>query len=123
MKTEFTNITPNLTTNDIDHTLKFYCDILGFTLIKKIPEQGYADWILLKKDKVMLMFQKVNLHNARTGCNSLYIQVKNIRPFHDSLEDKVEIVSELEHTFYDTIEFSILDNNGYLITFAEFVEK
>ena len=30
-----------------------------------------------------------------------------------------EIISDLESTFYDTIEFSIVDINGYILTFSE----
>ena len=35
------------------------------------------------------------------------------------LQDKVEIIADLEDTFYGTIEFSIIDLNGYVVTFAE----
>jgi hypothetical protein len=35
------------------------------------------------------------------------------------MKDKVKVVKELEITFYGATEFTILDNNGYLLTFAE----
>lgn len=122
MKTKFADITPSLITPDIEGTIYFYVNKLGFTVLKTIPEKGQPDWVMLKRNNVILMFQRVNLSNVRTGCHSLYIRVENIRPFHDEVEQQVEIVSALEHTFYDTLEFSILDNNGYLITFAEFLK-
>jgi hypothetical protein len=31
----------------------------------------------------------------------------------------VNVIKELEKTFYGATEFSIEDNNGYLLTFAE----
>jgi hypothetical protein len=31
----------------------------------------------------------------------------------------VKVIKGLEKTFYGATEFSILDNNGYILTFAE----
>jgi len=33
--------------------------------------------------------------------------------------NEVEIISDLESTFYNTIEFSIVDVNGYVLTFSK----
>ena len=49
----------------------------------------------------------------------LYIQMKNIRDYYEKIKDEVEVYKELEKTFYGAIEFSIVDNNQYLLTFAE----
>ena len=53
------------------------------------------------------------------GSLLLYIQTTEIRKFFDQIKDKVKVVKELEKTFYNAAEFSIEDNNGYLLTFAE----
>lgn len=45
--------------------------------------------------------------------------VKNIRNFFCGIEDKVKVLKGLEKTFYGTTEFSIEDNNGFVLTFAE----
>jgi hypothetical protein len=34
-------------------------------------------------------------------------------------KDNVKVIKGLEKTFYGATEFSIQDNNGYLLTFAE----
>jgi uncharacterized glyoxalase superfamily protein PhnB len=44
---------------------------------------------------------------------------KNIRTFFDSVKNKVTVIQGLEKTFYGATEFSIKDNNGFLLTFAE----
>jgi len=46
-------------------------------------------------------------------------QLKNIRQFFGSIKDKVKVLSGLDVTFYGATEFSILDNNNYVLTFAE----
>ena len=53
------------------------------------------------------------------GSLLLYITLKNIREFFESVKDKVNVLKGLEKTFYGTMEFSILDNNNYVLTFAE----
>ena len=53
------------------------------------------------------------------GSLLLYIKVKNIRGLFEEVKGKVTIVHGLEKTFYGATEFSIKDNNNYLLTFAE----
>jgi uncharacterized glyoxalase superfamily protein PhnB len=53
------------------------------------------------------------------GSLLLYIQTTEIRKLFDNVKDNVKVVKVLEKTFYGATEFSIEDNNGYLLTFAE----
>jgi uncharacterized glyoxalase superfamily protein PhnB len=53
------------------------------------------------------------------GSLLLYIKLRNIRAFFESIADKVEVVHGLEKTFYGATEFSIVDNNNFVLTFAE----
>jgi len=54
------------------------------------------------------------------GGLTFYIKVDRITELHEDLfNNDVEIIAELESTFYDTIEFSIVDVNGYVLTFSE----
>jgi len=58
---------------------------------------------------------------SRQGGGSLlfYIKTTEIRNFFEQIKDNVKVVKGLEKTFYGATEFSIEDNNGYLLTFAE----
>ena len=122
-------LTPNLMVNDVEETIEYYTDILGFTLLKTVPEVGVIDWAMVKRNNVMLMFQsakslKDELPKLKAqkpgGGLTFYIKVDKITELHEELMDnEVEIISDLESTFYDTIEFSIIDINGYILTFSE----
>jgi uncharacterized glyoxalase superfamily protein PhnB len=46
-------------------------------------------------------------------------QTTEIIKFFDQIKDNVKVVKGLEKTFHGATEFSIKDNNGYLLTFAE----
>jgi uncharacterized glyoxalase superfamily protein PhnB len=123
------SLTPNLMVNNVEETIEYYTDILGFTLLKTIPEHGNPDWAMVKRNDVVLMFQsakslKDELPKLKAqkpgGGLTFYIKVGKITELHEELVDnEVEIISDLESTFYDTIEFSIVDINGYILTFSE----
>ncbi len=124
----FKSITTNLLVDNVTETIEYYKNKLGFSVLKTIPEQGDFDWALVKRNDVVIMFQsRRSLSNnlaqesgKKPGSGlTLYIYVQGIREIYLALEDEVEIISSIESTFYNTIEFSILDLNGYVITFAE----
>ena len=49
----------------------------------------------------------------------MYIQTTEIRKFFDQIKDNIKVGKGLEKTFYGATEFSIEENNDYLLTFAE----
>ena len=123
------SLTPNLMVNDVEETIEYYTDILGFTLLKTVPEKGELDWAMVKRSDIVLMFQSKKslaselprLKGEKPGGGlTLYVKVDNITVLHEEFyNNEVEIISDLESTFYDTIEFTIVDVNGYILTFSE----
>ena len=114
--------------SSVEQTLEYYEETLGFTCLRTVPEKGAPDWALMKKNDVVLMFQSVKslskelpaLDGRKPGGGmTMYFRMTGIKEFYEEVEEKVEIVSEMEHTFYGTEEFSILDINGYVLTFSE----
>ena len=53
------------------------------------------------------------------GSLLFYIKIKGIRAFYEKVKNGGSVVKGLEKTFYGATEFSLVDNNGYLLTFAE----
>ena len=123
------SLTPNLMVNDVEETIEFYTDILGFTLLMTVPETGKLDWAMVKRNDVVIMFQtKKSLASGLPrlagekpgGGLTFYIKVDRVTELHEELfNNEVEIISDLESTFYNTVEFSIVDVNGYVLTFSE----
>lgn len=120
------SLAPNIFVSDMNATLAFYKQ-LGFETVMSVPEKGDFDWVMMTKEQVTMMFQTyASLGEAlpeikRTNGGSLlfYIKLKGIRAFHDKIKDKVKVVVPMNKTFYGATEFSIVDNNGYVLTFAE----
>jgi uncharacterized glyoxalase superfamily protein PhnB len=120
------SVSPNIFVKDIKETISFY-ESLGFKIITAVPDSGDYIFVLMACGGVTFMFQtfeslgaelpEISRHNG--GSLLLYIQTENIKAFYEEIKEKVKILKGLEKTFYGATEFSILDNNGYILTFAE----
>ena len=121
-------LSPNIFVKDIRATIEFY-KLLGFQLTMTVPEEGNGElvWAMMVCGKVTMMFQTFQslgdtlpqVSRQDGGSLILYINIKNIRDLYESVKDKITIVHGLEKTFYGATEFSVSDNNNYLLTFAE----
>ena len=120
------SLAPNIFVKDILATMEFY-RLLGFEKIMSVPETGNYDWVMMTNGGVTLMIQTFaslgdalpEISRKDGGSLLFYIRLKNIRTFHEKLKNQVKVISGLNKTFYGATEFSILDNNGYVLTFAE----
>ncbi|SEW14921.1 Uncharacterized conserved protein PhnB, glyoxalase superfamily [Chitinophaga sp. YR573] len=121
------SLSPNIYVHDMNSTIAFY-QILGFSPVMTVPENGENPvWAMLKNGNVSLMFESFKniegrlpeINRTDGGSLLLYINVKDIKGFFESIKDKVTVLSGLEKTFYGATEFVIKDCNGYVLTFAE----
>lgn len=93
-----------------------------------VPETGdNPDWAMLASGEVIFMFQSFSslgdelpaISRQSGGSLLFYIKLKKIREFFAQIKDNVTVLKGIEKTFYGATEFSILDNNNYVLTFAE----
>lgn len=135
----FKKLSPNLMVKDISETVDFYTNNLDFELVMAVPEtQDGMDtsldenkryvWAQVKSDNVEIMLQEEGslkkdvtaLSDAYIGASvSFYIEVENIEELYNNIKGNVDVVKELETSWYGMNEFYIRDNNGYILGFAE----
>ena len=122
----------NLMVEDVNRTVEFYADCLGFELLTSVPEEGKFDWAMMRRDSVEIMFQARSslgeeipaLADAPIGGSlTFYTEVTGLKDLYDGLEGKVAIVQDLHTTFYGTQEFAFRDCNGYIIAYSEALES
>jgi catechol 2,3-dioxygenase-like lactoylglutathione lyase family enzyme len=119
-------VSPNIYVTDIHETIDFYRK-LGFELTTQVGEGQDMIFALMSCGKVTFMFQTFKSientlpHISRTDGGSLllYIDVNGIQDLYERVRSRVPVLHGLGKTFYGTTEFSIEDNNHYMITFAE----
>jgi uncharacterized glyoxalase superfamily protein PhnB len=120
------SLAPNIFVRDMNATITFYKQ-LGFETVMSVPEKGEYDWAMMTNHGVTFMFQTYKnlgdllpeIKRTDGGALLFYIRLRGIRAFHDKIKSKAKVIVELNKTFYGATEFSIVDNNGYVLTFAE----
>jgi len=121
------SLSPNIFTHDMKATIAFY-ELLGFKTTMSVPETGDDPvWAMMVNGSVTMMFQTYEslgddlpeISRKDGGSLLLYISLKDIHSFFEEVKNKVTVLKGLEKTFYGAAEFSIKDNNGYVLTFAE----
>jgi lactoylglutathione lyase len=133
--TSFKKLTPNLLVANVERSLAFYTDVLGFARGITVPEQspfvfasvvsGTVEIFLNDRDtgiKEYPAFAGVPLGATAT----MFIETEgpgNIDALHDRLKARVTITMPLVTQWYGSREFAIADPDGYLITFAERVPQ
>jgi len=128
MATKLNKLTPNLMVEDVNQTIQFYRDVLGFEVLATVPEEGAFAWAMLKRDGVEMMFQqRASLTEEITGFSgkaiggslTFYIDVDNVQGVYEMVQGKANVVQEMHTTFYGAQEFGIEDCNGYVLVFAQ----
>jgi catechol 2,3-dioxygenase-like lactoylglutathione lyase family enzyme len=112
-------ISPMLVVANMDETLAFYREVLGFTVAMQSPEYS-----ILERDGQTIHFQKAaseEVMNCVRGRTEIYIEVSDIHPLWDhvkTLKDRYRI-RDLFDREYGMTEFHISDPNDCLVFVGE----
>lgn len=116
------SLIPVLDVRDVDTSVAFYCDVLGFTLQDKVEWAGRTEWALLKTGKVQLMLcaSQDDLddedHNINEGIfflhlenpDAVILEMKN-RGLHRNVKPESQLGSK---------DFYLRDPDGYILWFS-----
>jgi len=121
-------LTPNLLVANVERSLAFYTEILGFERGMTVPEQSPFVFAQVTSGSIEIFLNDaagaVKEYPVLAGkplgtSGTMFVEVEGIRELHAELAPKVTIVMPLITQWYGTMEFVIADPDGYLITFAE----
>jgi uncharacterized glyoxalase superfamily protein PhnB len=121
----FDGLTPNLVVSDLPRSLAFYRDTLGFEVVATHPEAAPFVFAWLRRGQVSVFLndartvQAGSHYHLRPGSVGLFVHIRGVDAFHAQVAGSVTVVQPLETRFYGMREFSILDPEGVVITFAE----
>ena len=125
---------PEFDVFNLDETLHFYVDLIGFKVAYDRPEDKFA---FLELEDVQFMVQEIDKQNLKWDTGELkyplgvginfQIDVKNIDEIYNRLkEDNYKIFVEMEDHYYrkdDEMlgerEFLVQDPNGFVLRFAQ----
>ena len=121
-------LTPNLVVADVDRSLAFYRDVLGFDVQVTVPDAGPFVFAAVTHGNVEVFLNARDAAVAEYpafrerpvgGTLTLFMEVTGVEAAYAALGSKVTVVMPLEKKWYGSTEFAFLDPDGYVITFAE----
>ena len=125
---QFKKLTPNLLVSNVERSLAFYVDVLGFERGMTVPEQSPFVFASLTSGAVEIFVNDaataVKEYPAFGGkpigaTGTMYIEVDSIDALHDRIRGRVKVAMAMTTQFYGMREFAIEDPDGYVITFAQ----
>jgi catechol 2,3-dioxygenase-like lactoylglutathione lyase family enzyme len=129
MAYDLRKLTPNLIVSNVERSLAFYRDVLGFSVQHTVPPDGspyvFASVVsgpievFLNAPEPAVAEYPAFKGRPIGGTLTLFIETNDIGEAYESLKDRVKIVMPLEKKWYGVTEFAFEDPDGYLITFAQ----
>ncbi len=109
---------PMLWVRDLEETVRFYTEILGFELGGILPGR----WATVRCGDASIMFASPNKNmpfEKAQFTGSIYFFPDKVDEVWENLKDKVVIDYPIENFDYGMREFAIRDCNGYLLQFGQ----
>jgi uncharacterized glyoxalase superfamily protein PhnB len=124
----YTKLTPNLLVSNLERSLAFYVDTLGFARGMAVPDAPPFVFASVTSGPVEIFLNDaataVKEYPAFAGkpigaTGTLYIEVDGVDALHDRIKATVKIVMPIATQFYGMREFAVEDPDGYVLTFGQ----
>jgi catechol 2,3-dioxygenase-like lactoylglutathione lyase family enzyme len=125
---QLNKLTPNLVVSDVERSIAFYRDVLGFQVQATVPDAAPYVFASVQSGAVEIFFNAPEPAIAEYpafkdrpigGTLTLFVEVVNIEQVYETLKGRVPVVMPIEKKWYGVTEFAFRDPDGYIITFAE----
>ena len=125
---QFKKLTPNLLVANVERSLAFYVDTLGFARGMSVPDASPFVFASVTSGDVEIFFNDAATAvkeypgfagKAIGATGTMFIELEGVDALHERIKSSVTITMPLVTQFYGMREFAIVDPDGYVITFAE----
>jgi uncharacterized glyoxalase superfamily protein PhnB len=131
---KFSDVTPNLVVSNVERSMAFYRDVLGFSVSATVPDgQGPCVFAWMQRDGVAVFLnsqESVEEHQDLAsrpigGTATLFIVLEaddvasGVDGLFASVASRATVMMPLKDQFYGMREFGIEDPDGYVIFFAQ----
>jgi|ERR1043166_4552115 uncharacterized glyoxalase superfamily protein PhnB len=129
----FKKLTPNLVVANVERSLAFYVDVLGFERGFTVPEESPFVFGSVTSGPVEIFFNDaataIKEYPAFAGkpigaTGTMFVEVdEDVNALHDRIKPRVKVTMPPVTQFYGMREFAIEDPDGYVITFAQRISQ
>lgn len=114
-------LVPSLLVNDMEATLDYYIEVLGFRLTGRHPTTG-PSWAEVSRDGITFQFHTdppVGTPAQPVMSGTFYVYPESVTALVTEWEGRIPFVWGPQVMEYGMREFAIQDPNGYFLAFAE----
>jgi uncharacterized glyoxalase superfamily protein PhnB len=109
------NLQPLLQVRDLEATIAFWRDVLGFRVDGLFPEE-VPTWCGMHSGNARIMFSTLDGVAAPALTGAIYLYLDDVEATWRRLRDTTEVAEPLHDTAYGMREFSIRDPNGFTLS-------
>lgn len=118
------SILPVLRVADLDRSVRFYGDILGFAVAWRAANDGGGENCMLSAGGVSLLLSTgPHLGDAPAFTGTLYFDGGGVEQLYETIKDRVTLVWPLEVMEHGSREFGFRDPDGYLLAASESTDE
>lgn len=124
----FTALVPLLMCNDVPAQIRFYIEVLGFTVVDRMDDVGASGFAALQNGGASVMLAsptyvpKAPLVGDRHPQSACYIYVRDVAALRRRVVDAGWPATECVDRFYGLREFEVVDPEGHVLLFGEEIE-
>ena len=127
--TPFLDLVPMLMCEDVQASIRFYTDVLGFEVRGRMDDVGATGFASLRNGKTALMLASpsyIPQGKKVDGCfpqSNYYFYVADAEALRQSIVEKGWEATECVDRFYDIKEFELVDPDGHVLVFGQDLTK
>ena len=125
MSQKLKDLVTMLVCDDVQESIKFYTEVLGFHVTNRMDDVGQSGWASLNHDAIQLM-----LASPRQACQPVkvagrhpqvlfYFHPEDVVALRESILNRGYAASEFVVRFYGMKEFELLDPSGHVLLFGQ----
>lgn len=125
MSTRLDELVPMLMCDDVQESIRFYTQVLGFNVKDRMDDVGKSGWAFLTHGRVRLMLASPHGASEPVKVDGRYPQTvyyfypEDVVALRESIVAKGYDATGLAVRFYGMKEFEMLDPSGHLLVFGQ----
>ncbi len=125
MSTAWKHVVPMLQVNDLNETIAYYCEALGFVLDTVWPDASMPRYATVSRGAISFAFtidlgtSEGNFIAEKGNGIVLYLLVEDVEAAYQDLSSRGAIIVQELVEFAGRRQFSVGDINGYMLAVTE----
>ena len=111
--------------DDVQASIQFYTEVLGFTVVDRMDTVGKSGWASLNHGRIQLMLASPDYipepqkSSGRYSQAMYYFYPEDLDAIHANVRNNGLEATEIVARFYGMREFEMLDPSGHVLVFGQ----